>query len=254
MIDMHCHLLHHMDDGAQSIWESVQLCETAEENQITKIVLTPHFDYAQGTEQFISERDTRTETLRSMLKKKNINVELYVGSEYFVDDSIFDEPCLGGMTINNSRYLLIEFPFNGVSPDMMLSYIDAVTDMDYVPILAHPERYPYMQDDYDFINYLYGHGTKFQINASSLAGGGTREEFMLAYEMVRKNLVSVIASDAHSIDGRSNDMQEMFKFFPRDISMSYIKQVTETLPELILNDDELPSVDFGIVRRRFFSF
>lgn len=254
MVDLHCHLLHHIDDGAASIQESLELLETAAENQISKIVLTPHFDNAQEPQRFISERDTRCETLRSLLKKKNINIELYTGAEYFVDDSIFYEPHLDGMTINSSRYLLIEFPFRGVFPEQMLSYADAITDRGYTPILAHPERYPYMQDDYDFLNYLYGHGVKFQINASSLAGGGSREEFMLAYELVRKNLVSVIASDAHSIDGRANDMQEMFKYFPRDISMSYIKQVTETLPELILNDEELPSVDFGIVRRRFFSF
>lgn len=254
MIDTHCHVLYGMDDGAQTFQTSLDMCRTAVENQIDGLILTPHYDGKQLLKEFLDERDTKINELRDELKQKNIPVELYPGAECLVGEYMFDELNLAPLTLNNSRYLLIEFPFRGMYPGKMLSYVDKLVESGYVPVLAHPERYAYIQADYDFLNYLYGHGARFQITAASLAGLGTKEEFMISYELMRKNLVSLIASDAHDTYGRGINIQERLVRFPREFSVSYIKQLTKYNPETVLHNSELPNPEVGIAKKRFLLF
>lgn len=254
MIDTHCHVLYGMDDGAEDLQTSVEMCRTAAENQIEGIILTPHYDGEQLQKDFLDERDEKIDELREQLQKENISVELYPGAECLVGDYIFDDMNLDALTLNHSRYLLIEFPFRGMYPGKMLSYVDKLVESGYVPILAHPERYAYIQADYDFLNYLYGHGARFQITVSSLAGNGSKEEFMLSYELMCKNLVSLIASDAHDVNERGNNVQEQFARFPSNFPVSYIKQLTDYNPEMIINDNELPNPEVGIAKKRFLLF
>lgn len=254
MVDTHCHILYGMDDGAEDLQTAVEMCRRAAENQIDSIILTPHYNDDQLREDFLEERDEKINELRDKLRQENISVELYPGAECLVGDYIFDESNFDSLTLNHSRYLLIEFPFRGMYPGKMLSYVDRLVESGYVPILAHPERYAYIQADYDFLNYLYGHGARFQINGASLAGMGSKEEFMLSYELMSKNLVTLIASDAHDTQMRTIDMQSIFARFPQKFSVSHIKQLTDYNPETILHDDDLPNPEVGIAKKRFLLF
>lgn len=245
MLDLHCHILFRIDDGPDSLYESMRLCETAVENGIEGAAATSHLYSCLDVDSYVERRDDRLERLREELSRERLPLRLYPGAEVFVDDDIAHAKHLDKVTLNNSRYLLIEFEFHGISARRLLYYIDAVYKMDLVPVVAHPERYSFLQQDLALVDYLVQRGVIFQVNADSLAGLTGFEEFNLAYRMVRHNAASVIATDAHSHLGRANDLLTMIRNFPPDIPRESLDYMLYRAPAAILADKPLPSVHRG---------
>ncbi len=250
MIDLHCHVLHEIDDGAKTISDSVQLCILARENGIEKIVLTPHLPSVNDIDEFIVNRDEKIAELQEELDERKIGIEIFPGAEVYTNDDLFFASDLKKAAINSSRYILIEFDFFGLSIDRMCRYFDEIEKNGLIPIIAHPERYDYFQRDYGKINYLISErDVYFQVNAGSLAGLGTREEFDLAYLMVKKNIASFIGTDAHSVRGRANDLLRMSHFFPPDIEHRSLDYMVNIAPEAVLKNERLPNITRGRLQK-----
>ena len=242
MLDMHCHVLYHIDDGPDTLYESMRLCEMAVENGIEGIASTSHLYSCLEIADFLPRRNDRILRVREELEREKIPLRLYPGAEVFVDDDIVHARHLEKVTLNNSRYLLIEFDFHGLSPRRLLYYLDAVEQMGLTPVVAHPERYSFLQQDHALVDHLVQRGTIFQINADSLAGQTGFAEFDLAYRMVRHNAASLIATDAHSHLGRPNDLLRLIRNFPPDISRESLDYMLYKAPHAILSDKPLPPI------------
>ncbi len=253
MVDLHSHILHEMDDGSGSLQESVRLCELGRLNHIKEIVATPHFNALGNVDNFIARRDEKTQALKQELENKRIRTKIYTGAEVFVDDDIFFAKDLKRLTINQSKYLLIEFSFYGLRIRHVSEYLNELFSMGVVPIIAHPERYEFFQNDYDAINEFASRGVLFQLNAGSLASRDGREEFELAYEMAFKGVASFIATDAHSLQYRPNDMVQMLRAFPQDINPEHMNKMLVVNPQIVLSDDDMPRIRYRrIEKRRFY--
>lgn len=253
MIDLHSHILHEIDDGSKSLQESVRLCALGRINHIKKIVATPHFNALGDMDNFISLRDDRISTLKNELEKQKIQTQIFSGAEVFVDDDIFFSKNLKRLTINQSRYLLVEFDFFGIRIKHVSDYLNELFSMGVIPIIAHPERYEFFQNDYDAVNEFASRGVLFQLNAGSLASRDGREEFELAYEMAFKGVASFISTDAHSLQHRPNDIAEMLRNFPRDINPELMNKMLVVNPQIVLSDDDMPRIRYRrIEKRRFY--
>lgn len=252
MIDIHCHILNGMDDGARDIETSVQMCRIAEQNGIKHIVATPHTNTVDNIERFLELRDERLMTLRKQTEMRGIKVNLYPGAEVFVDDDVFFSNNLRRLAINGSRYILVEFSFREMNVKKIHSYLNEIVGMGLIPIIAHPERYEMFQFDYDAVNSLVKQGAIFQINASSLASMDGPQEFELAYSMAYNGIASLIGTDAHSVHHRPNNLAEMMRFFPPDISQFNMQMMVHDSAKCVLTDKELPMVDRGEIYKRGF--
>lgn len=241
MIDIHCHILPYIDDGAKNMDEAIKLCEIARDNGINKIIVTPHVSCLDDIDGFLGERDVLIEELRAALKYYNIDVEVYPGAELYVDDDVFFSGDLTKLTLNGSRYILVEFDFYGLSPNKIISYLVEINNFGLVPIVAHPERYKYMQDDYNFINFLSDRGVLFQVNMNNVIGEGSRPESLLARELVRKKVATFIASDAHSVDYRSNNLRDMIENAPNGFEIDE-KFFLNDMPQIVLDNGEVPQM------------
>ena len=239
MIDIHCHILHGMDDGPREIDTSVSLCEMAMENGIEKIIATPHLTRLREIDEFIEMRDERLDELRGEIKRRGMILEIYGGAEVYIGEEVFYSGTLNKATLNKSRYLLVEFDFSGIRFSSVAQYIDQIIDMDLVPVVAHPERYSFLQENYERADILLDKGALFQINSGSLASRGSLEEFELAYEMTMKNAASFIGTDAHSLRNRPNDLLKMLRFFPPDISQRGLNQMLNISPERIIRNEQI---------------
>ena len=196
MIDIHTHILNNIDDGSKSLEESFEMIQEAYKNNVTDIVLTPH--YIKGTK-YNADNNSKTEKFEELKKWcsiSNINVNLYLGNEVYVtDDTISLEKEI--MTINNTKYILIELPLN-TKYNLLDEYIIKLKKKKLVPIIAHPERYIAYYKDYDFFNNLIDKGCLLQGNISSIYGKyGRKSKKMLKY-MLKNNMISFIATDIHS--------------------------------------------------------
>lgn len=242
MIDIHSHILYDIDDGPDDLYESVKLCEMGFEYGIDRIVATPHVMLSDDIASFTEVRDRRIGRIQSIMKEKEIPLSLYAGAEVFIDDDIFYTKSLDGLSINGSRYLLSEFDFHSLSARRLISYIDEIFKMNFVPIVAHPERYSYLQRDYALVDYLAERGALFQINADSLAGLSGYAEFELAYFMVTHRRASFIATDAHSHLQRKNDLLRMISNFPPDIPREILDFMLYEAPSGVLEDKPIPRI------------
>lgn len=253
MIDMHTHILPDFDDGARNLDESLRLCAMGRANHIRATVATPHFNALGDIDNFLQQRDARVDTLQKALKDNKIDMQIFAGAEVYIDDDIFYSRKLNRLTINNSRYILIEFAFSRLRLRDIHQYLEEIYGMGLIPIIAHPERYEYFQRDYDAVNELVSRGILFQINAGSLASRDGHEEFELAYEMAFRGAASFIATDAHSPFGRTNDLSEMLREFPDDIDPRLMEKMLFLNPKAVLNDNDLPRLDYSrLEKRRFY--
>ena len=252
MIDMHCHILHGMDDGSGSLEESVGLCRLAVDNDISTVVLTPHLPNPSQLEAFLRRRARRMEELKRALDQRKIELELLPGAEVFVDDDVFFAPSLDGATLNGSRYILIEFTFRGLNTMRLVKYVNEFFARGYVPIIAHPERYFYTQENYDIINHLGDMGVLFQLNATSLVGANGMEAKELGFAMANSGLASFIGSDAHSLRHRPNDLLLMMDHFPRAIPFEVYDRMLGANPQKIINDEDFDRGPFVPIRRKRF--
>lgn len=252
MIDLHCHILPDIDDGAKNMETSIGMCRIALENGVNHIVATPHTEIICDIDEFLQLRNKKIDELRSEIKKNNLNVSIYPGAEVYVDDDVFFASGLEKLTINNSRYLLVEFQFGGIPVRKIVSYLNEIIDMGLVPVIAHPERYEFFQYDYDAINMLAQNGVYFQLNAASLASLDGPHEFALAYAMAYNGVASFIGTDGHSNEYRMNNLGEMMEMFPPDISQYNMQNMVHDSAKCVLLDKELPPIDREPIYRRNF--
>lgn len=250
MIDIHSHILHGIDDGARDLETAIRMCHMAAVNGIKHIVATPHTNTVDNVKNFLEIRDERLQTLRKHIEQRGIDIKLYPGAEVFVDDDIFFANDLRRLTINSSRYILIEFNFRNVKLRRVYDYLNEIINAGLVPIIAHPERYEFFQFDYDAVNSLSKNGVIFQINATSLASLDGLQEFELAYSMAYNGLASFIGTDAHSLTHRATNLSEMMRYFPPDISHNNMQIMVHDAAKAVLTDQPVPLAQRREIHKR----
>ena len=192
-VDMHSHVLPGIDDGAQNPQESIFLIKQMMALGIKKIIATPHImvDYYRNTSETINGA---LEILKAELVKENLNIEVQAAAEHYFDETFEARVDEGKLMIMGDNYVLFEFSFIS-KPLNAIPVIQKLKDLGYKPILAHPERYPYM--DLEQFKTLHGWGVDFQLNTISLTGYYGKEAKKTAEELVDHQLINFISSDMH---------------------------------------------------------
>ena len=229
MIDIHNHLLFGIDDGSKTIEESIDILKDMEKSGFTDIILTPH--YIDGS-RYSNEKDNnleRLEILKQELIRNNININLYLGNEIYIDEDIsklLKENKIS--TLNNSKFLLIELPMSGEYSGYQELFKDLINE-GYRVILAHPERYLTFQDDYDLIYELRDMGVLFQCNIDSLNGkyGPYAEEMII--KLLKEGKVTFLATDIHHKKHDPNGFEKA--------KNKALKYITEEAYEILTNNN-----------------
>jgi protein-tyrosine phosphatase len=194
MVDMHSHVLPGIDDGAQNVGESIFLIKKMMDVGIKKIIATPHVmvDFYRNTPEIIN---AALETLKAELKKENIEIEIEAAAEHYFDETFekrVDEKKL--MTMGDN-YALFEYSFVSPPPNAFQVIQKMIEWGEYKPVLAHPERYPYMTVE-EMAN-LRAWGCNLQLNTISLTGYYGKDVKKKAEAMVDNDIVDFISSDMH---------------------------------------------------------
>ncbi len=237
MIDIHNHLLPEVDDGAKSQEETLEIIKTAEEYEIHKIVATPH--YMEESYQIEGNAiKKKVKELNDLLNKKEMRVEILSGHEiYITPDLIKKFKNKDILSINDSKYLLMEMPMNYI-PEYLDEVFYDLSVLGYKPVIAHPERNEEVIKNPDILYNWVKNGIIFQLNAGSLFGVYGNNVKKTAFELVDNYLVQVIASDCHGSSKISLEWLARAKRKLEDICGSYTVQFF-TNAEYIINDEEI---------------
>lgn len=246
MIDLHCHLLWDMDDGAASMEKTIQLCRSAVKNGIRIIAATPHLTDVELIDDFLYMRNQRISELNAYLEAEQMPLKVCGGAEVYLNNRIFEAENLNEVTVNRSRYLLCEYSLQPFEPERAILFAEEILERDLIPLIAHPERYPTFHKYPEIPQELRNMGARLQVNADSLAGLLGTEVQDFAKTLLLDGTAEMIATDAHDPQYRGNAFLEMQAQFPPEITKELIYWATWIAPQYVLRNLEIPMRPDGI--------
>ncbi|MBH0041227.1 tyrosine-protein phosphatase [Pseudoalteromonas sp. SWXJZ10B] len=204
MIDIHSHILPGIDDGAKDLSESLALLKIAQNDGITHMVATPHIHIGRFNNS-VSQLYSELANLKAQALVNNIGIKLAVAAEVRLDVELMSLvlgnklPFIG--TLNSVNYLLLELPHSHV-PQGYDKFINWLAKQNIKVIIPHPERNRDIQVNPFYIDRLKQLGCDFQLTASSIEGAWGETAKNISIDMLKKGLVTYVASDAHSVKRR----------------------------------------------------
>ncbi len=195
-VDMHSHLLPAIDDGLQTIEETVAFIKELQTLGYEKLICTPHIiaDVHPNSPATIIPK---LNLVREELARQNINIPIEAAAEYMIDLS-FEQAIKRGdkLLTFGKNYILIEMSYAAPSPNMN-AVIFELRMMGLQPIFAHPERYNYYHRNFESYEQMVDHGCKLQANLLSFSGYYGKEVKRTAEKLVNKGMIDFLGTDLH---------------------------------------------------------
>lgn len=204
IIDLHCHFLHGIDDGARNLAESLDLARAAVADGITVSAMTPHIHPGRYPNQK-SVIALHVQAFQQVLNEEGIPLTVYPGAELRASDESLQQladhevPFLGEH--KGKKVLLLEFPHQGL-PVWGLGFVYKLLEQGIRPLIAHPERNKHVMADVDRIQPYVAAGCWLQVTGGSLLGDFGKHSEKAAWALMEQDAVAVVASDAHNLDSR----------------------------------------------------
>ena len=204
MIDIHCHLLPGIDDGAKDMSEALALINLSVDDGVKRIVVTPHLHFGRF-DNTLPVIQSAFSALVTEVNKANIDIELAYAAEVRLDSEILtlltnkQLPLYGNF--NGQQFMLLEFPHSHIpaGSDMLVKFLK---NQNITPVIAHPERNRDLLESPHKIKPFIRLGCWFQVTASSITGHFGEECQSLALAYIEQGFIQVVASDAHNLKRR----------------------------------------------------
>lgn len=196
LVDMHCHILPGIDDGADTLEDSLEIINGLIACGYKKAIATPHImgDFFKNTPEIIL---SRLQELKEYLKKNNVNFEIEAAAEYYLDEMFMDKLNQDQPLLTfGKKYLLFETSYIN-EPSFLPEAIFKLKTMGYRPVLAHPERYTYLYSDFQKFIDIFNKDILFQMNINSLSGYYSPAARKFAIKLIENNMVNFIGTDSH---------------------------------------------------------
>lgn len=236
MIDLHTHILPGVDDGSRNLEESLEMCRRAYAGGTRGIAATSHGNLGNLT---VERYKTAYQLLTRELEKENIPIRLYTGMEIFMNPDAVTRLETGKLlTLNHTRYVLIEFDFNEEAW-MAEEYLHMLEEAGYIPVIAHVERYFFVQKHPEIVYQWVQQGYVIQTNKGSLLGAFGKKERDTGISLLEHQLIHVVASDTHGPDRRTPDMTQTVRFLEETAGPKYTRLVLSENPARILSGKEI---------------
>lgn len=213
LTDLHCHLLPGIDDGAQTPGDTRRLLDANAEQGVSEIVFTPHF-YPERTDvqDFARAREAALNEALPLLGERDVRWR--VGAEVRITPFLAELP-LETLAFSGTQYLLLELDFDH-EPFDVRGVILRLRERGYTPILAHIERYPYVREDAELLYDWVRAGALVQMNAGAILRRRSLRKQLEQYD--RLGLAHVIASDAHSVEHRPQQLAAAYETLPTELA------------------------------------
>ncbi len=240
MVDIHCHVLFGVDDGSADLNESVEMMRIAQDGGTFSVFATPHCNIPDAVQNYwCDDFSNRLAQLNAALSQEGIGVKAYSGQEIFATHETARLLNNGSLiTLNSSRYALIEFDFEEYSVEAYAT-LQSIVSLGYVPIVAHPERYGFVYEEDDAARRLKDIGCLLQINKGSLKGSFGMRARKTAYRLLDAELADFIASDAHGPYVRTPFLADARDAVAEIYSEDYAELLFNINPSCILDNKEI---------------
>ena len=246
MYDLHSHILPGVDDGPAEIKDSIEIARIAAANGTRAILATPH---RKDVTELSSVRNIRelTAELRRRIEAENIPLALSLGMENHIDASLPEDAAAGkALTMNGSRYILVEMPFFGSieEHDYVDDALQGLQAQGLVPVFAHPERIEAFQLKPALLERYICMGMLSQLTRGSLLGHWGDEVRQFSLELLSRGKAHILSSDTHSPHPpRTPELGEALRIATEVVGSHRASMMVNDIPRAILNDWTLTTED-----------
>lgn len=252
MIDLHCHILSGVDDGAKTIEDSLDMAHLAVEEGITHILATPH----HKNRNWNNEKKAvirLVAQLQEEIDKAGIELTVFPGQEVRIYGEILQDIKEDKILFidEQRQYLLIEFPTSNIPTYTEQLFYDLLSE-GITPIVVHPERNREILEHPNRLKALVDKGALAQLTAASYTGGFGKQIQKLSEQLVEANLVHFIASDAHNIGNRAFYMEEAFDKLRKEFGQSKVNEFSQVTKDLVNGEVVIAPTASLIKKKKFF--
>ncbi|WEV45273.1 tyrosine protein phosphatase [Streptococcaceae bacterium ESL0687] len=251
MIDLHCHILPGVDDGAQTIEDSMDMANKAVSQGITHILCTPHHNNGKYDNP-ASKVIPRVEALQDELDKRDIPLTVLEGQEVRITGSLIDDIDRGEILFTDldNKYILIEFPTIDVPSYSEQIFVELIS-RGHTPVIVHPERNAVFREEPNKLIDFLDMGVLAQLTAPSYVGVFGKSIQKTAKLMVKHNMVQMVASDAHNLKHRNFYLKEAYKAIGKDFGKEKVEYMEQVARDL-LNGDPVIRPEYSEIRKKKF--
>ena len=238
MIDFHTHIIPNIDDGARDVEETFNLIQEAKQVGFDGIVLTSHY-IENYYDTAVAERDMWVNVIKENLRNKGLDINLYLGNEIYISENMMELLIDGkASTINNSCYVLFEMPLN-VEPMNLYDAIYSLQENKLIPILAHPERYKFIQKEPELVNDLIEKGVLMQANYGSIIGQYGAKAQMIVRKFFEANMIHFLGSDVHRQKTIYRIIPEAIEEIRNIVGDERLEELTTINPKLAISNKRI---------------
>lgn len=243
MVDIHCHILQEMDDGAQSLSEALEMARMAVSCGVTDLVTTSHFRDERLGAHWLQELQYQFRRLEKALAEEKIPLRLLPGAEILCTWGTVDLARDRALpTLGDTDYVLCEFYFDAEYDDMD-GILEEIARAGYRPVIAHPERYGAIQREPRRVQRWFRKGYVIQVNKGSVLGAFGSRPRNAACWLLERGFVHLLASDAHSPYRRTTDLTHLKKWMTDNYPESYARLLLEENPARLIRGEEMTPTD-----------
>jgi len=244
--DIHTHILPGVDDGCKDLDQSLQLIDSALKNNVSNIILTPHFTCGDngGTQLSRDALLKRIRILRQYIKNnfsRAGDIKLFPGMEIRIFPGLIDllkKKDLLLTLLDGNKNVLVDVPFLEMPP-YLFELLFKLKLSGLTPIFAHPERYEFLMENMNKIRKIKDSGSLIQINNSSLVSKKNNRRYIAAIKLLKAGLVDLIASDSHFSTGRSSNFINAYDVLIKTLGKKKACRIAVENPNKILSNIDI---------------
>lgn len=252
MIDIHCHILPGIDDGAKDMNDSLALAKAAVQQGIRTIVATPHHKNGRYENSRLSILQKVSE-LNAFLQQEEIPLTILPGQELRINGEILEDLAKEEiLPVNDGgKYVLIELP-SGQVPRFTEQLLFELQLKGVTPIIAHPERNQEIIENPDLLYNLVEKGALTQITAASIVGYFGKKISRFSYQLIDANLTHFVASDAHNLNNRTFKVMEAYDSIEKKYGVDAVYMFKENAELLVKGNHVYKEPPSKVKQKRFF--
>lgn len=250
MIDIHCHILPGIDDGAKTPEDTLIMLKSAIDEGITTIAVSPHHN-----PEFNNERPLileKVKEVREIVRVNQLPIEILPGQEVRIYGNVLEDYAAGKLltSTDQSHYMLIEFPSNHVPKYASELFYNMILK-GLQPILVHPERNTGIIENPEILYNFIEQGVLSQITASSVTGHFGKKIQKLTFDIIEHDLTHFVASDAHNVISRAFKMKDAFDIITDEFGFATAQTFKENAEAVITDNTIYANTPTKIKKKKF---